>query len=52
MRRNLGGRAVRKGVIPPEDSLLRPRFYLEHGLEGWLEEQVDAWVATRESWQR
>ncbi len=44
--------AVRKGVISPEDSLLRPRFYLEHGLEGWLEEQVDAWVAARESWQR
>ena len=44
--------AVSKGVLSPGDSLLRPRFYLEQGLEGWLEEQVDAWVAERESWQR
>jgi radical SAM superfamily enzyme YgiQ (UPF0313 family) len=44
--------AERKGVISPGESLLRPRFYLEQGLEGWLEELVDARVAERESWQR
>ncbi|MCF8062395.1 MAG: radical SAM protein [Deltaproteobacteria bacterium] len=44
--------AVREGVIGAGESLLRPRFYLEKGLEGRLEEQVDAWVAEREQWQR
>jgi radical SAM superfamily enzyme YgiQ (UPF0313 family) len=48
----LAALAVQRGMVSPEDSLLRPRFYLERGLEGWLEEQVDAWVAEREHWQR
>ncbi len=39
-------------TISKADSLLMPRFYLEKGLEGWLEERVGAWVAEREHWQR
>ncbi len=44
--------ARRNHTISQTDSLLMPRFYLEKGLEGWLEERVDAWVAEREHWQR
>jgi radical SAM superfamily enzyme YgiQ (UPF0313 family) len=48
----LAALAAEKGMISPGESLLRPRFYLEEGLGGWLEGQVDAWVAERETWQR
>lgn len=51
-RTKLAGLARLCGMISDEDSLLTPRFYLEPGLEGWVEEQVDALVAEREHWQR
>ncbi len=43
--------AVQKGLISETDSLLMPRFYLEEGLSGWLEETADAWMAERKHWQ-
>jgi radical SAM superfamily enzyme YgiQ (UPF0313 family) len=36
----LARRAVREGVIAPDDDLLRPRFYLAPGLEPWIHERV------------
>jgi radical SAM superfamily enzyme YgiQ (UPF0313 family) len=36
----LARRAVRDGMISSEDDLLRPRFYLAHGLEPWIRERV------------
>ncbi len=42
--------AVAQGMIPPEDSLLLPRFYLEPGLNGWLKEKLAAWRAGRPHW--
>jgi hypothetical protein len=42
--------AVREGVIEPDADLLRPTFYLARGLEAWLRETVDAWIAERPHW--
>jgi len=42
--------AVREGVIEPNADLLRPTFYLARGLDAWLRETVDAWVAERPHW--
>ena len=39
----LASRAVAEGVIRPDDNLLRPRFYLAHGLEDWLPDRIAAW---------
>jgi len=38
----LAAQAVDAGVIAADDDLLRPRFYLEPGVEGWIEEAVAA----------
>jgi radical SAM superfamily enzyme YgiQ (UPF0313 family) len=43
--------AARKGgVISPDDNLLRPRFYVAGGLEGWLRDTVKQWMADRPHW--
>lgn len=42
--------AVEKGMIKPDDTLLFPRFYMEEGLEGWLDETVKAFTASRPNW--
>jgi len=42
--------AVADGMIPPEDDLFRPRFYLARELEGWLPETLEAWMADRPQW--
>jgi radical SAM superfamily enzyme YgiQ (UPF0313 family) len=42
--------AVADRMIPPEDDLLRPRFYLVRELEGWLPETQAAWMADRPRW--
>ena len=39
-----------QGVITLEDDLLFPRFYLVRGLEDWLRETVDQWMAGRPGW--
>jgi radical SAM superfamily enzyme YgiQ (UPF0313 family) len=36
----LARRAVEEGMISVESDLLLPRFYLEHGLEPWIQERV------------
>jgi radical SAM superfamily enzyme YgiQ (UPF0313 family) len=42
--------AVAAGVIPPDDDLLFPKFYVVRGLEDWLHESVRAWMAERPNW--
>jgi len=42
--------AVAEGVIAPEDDLLRPRFYIAHGLEDRLSELVGKWMQERPTW--
>ena len=42
--------AVEEGVIAPEDDLLRPRFYLAKGLEGWLQDTARRWMEERPHW--
>jgi radical SAM superfamily enzyme YgiQ (UPF0313 family) len=36
-----------RGVVGPDDDLLRPRFYLEPGLKEWLWETAHAYAAGR-----
>jgi radical SAM superfamily enzyme YgiQ (UPF0313 family) len=36
----LARRAVNEAMIPPDDDLLFPRFYLAPGLEPWIQERV------------
>jgi radical SAM superfamily enzyme YgiQ (UPF0313 family) len=42
--------AVAEGVIPPDDDLLFPKFYMVRGLADWLHESVMAWMAERSNW--
>jgi len=42
--------AARRGLIPQGDDLLRPRFYLEPGLEDWLRETVQDRARGRANW--
>ena len=44
--------AVDHGLIAAEDDLLLPRFYVAPGLEAWLPETVDGWMAGRPNWLR
>jgi len=46
----LAGIAVAEGLISPEENLLYPRFYLARGLEKWLPETVQSWMAERPNW--
>jgi radical SAM superfamily enzyme YgiQ (UPF0313 family) len=43
--------AVSEGLISPDDGLLQPRFYLAQGLDGWIQEEIACWAATRPQWQ-
>lgn len=42
--------AVAEGLISPEEDLLSPRFYIVRKLDGWLQETVSAWMASRPNW--
>jgi radical SAM superfamily enzyme YgiQ (UPF0313 family) len=42
--------AVQEGVLKPDVDLLLPCFYLSPGLETWLRETVQAWMADRPNW--
>jgi radical SAM superfamily enzyme YgiQ (UPF0313 family) len=48
----LAERAVNEGLIPSQEDLLFPRFYLAKGLEGWLSETLKKWTAARPHWMR
>jgi hypothetical protein len=39
--------ALEEGVIRPDDDLLFPKFYLAKGLEGWIHQTVNNWMADR-----
>jgi radical SAM superfamily enzyme YgiQ (UPF0313 family) len=43
--------AVSEGIIATDGDLLQPRFYLARGLDGWLQEEVARWTASRPHWQ-
>jgi hypothetical protein len=43
--------AVSEGVITADDDLLQPRFYLAHGLDGWVQEEVARWLTSHPHWQ-
>ena len=42
--------AISEGLIEPDDDLLYPRFYVVPGLEQWLRDTVNSWIATRPNW--
>jgi radical SAM superfamily enzyme YgiQ (UPF0313 family) len=44
--------AVDEHVIPSDDDLLYPRFYMAKGLGSWLKETVVRWMADHENWMR
>lgn len=43
--------AVSEGGVASDDDLLVPRFYLAEGLEGWLQDEIARWTASRPHWQ-
>jgi len=47
---SLARTAVERGLIESDDNLLFPKFYMEKGMEGWLEQTVDAWMEDRPNW--
>jgi radical SAM superfamily enzyme YgiQ (UPF0313 family) len=44
--------AVDEKLIPPDDDLLHPRFYIAKGLGNWLNKTIDKWMADHENWMR
>ena len=44
--------AVREGVISGDEDLLFPSFYIQKGLEGWLQETVRRWMMEHPNWMR
>ena len=44
--------AVDEKLIPSDDNLLHPRFYVAKGLGNWLSKTVDKWMAEHENWMR
>ncbi len=42
--------ARREGMVPRDGDLLRPAFYLEKKMDGWLQETVSEWLSTRRNW--
>ena len=42
--------AVKDGIIAPDDDLLQPRFYMVPGLQEWLINIVNEWIALRPNW--
>jgi len=47
---SLAQTAIKEGLITADDNLLFPKFYIAKGLEGWLRENVKAWIETRPHW--
>jgi radical SAM superfamily enzyme YgiQ (UPF0313 family) len=47
---SLAEKAVKEGVVSPQDDLLLPRFYMAKGLEPWLRETLKSWAITRPHW--
>ena len=43
--------AMAEGVIAQNDDLLMPRFYFAGGLDGWIQDELSRWNATRPHWQ-
>jgi hypothetical protein len=46
----LAQRAVKEGMISPDDNLLFPRYYMVKEIEDWLRETVDRWMVDRPNW--
>lgn len=46
----LAEQARRAGMIAPDADLLEPAFYLEPGLDGWLQEEVARITSKLENW--
>jgi len=46
----LAEHAVKIGVIPKNDTLLFPRFYIENGMEDWIRLTVAEFVKDRPNW--
>lgn len=44
--------AIDEGIIALDEDLLFPKFYIAAGLEGWLEETVNNWIALRPNWMK
>jgi len=44
--------AIDEGIISLDEDLLFPKFYIATGLEGWLEETVNNWIALRPNWMK
>lgn len=42
--------AVREKIIPKDDTLLLPRFYLSPELKDWLRPFIEGWLADRPMW--
>lgn len=49
---SLAETAVAQGVVSADDDLLRPKFYISPGLEDWLQQTVNEWMARRPNWVR
>jgi len=47
---SLARTAIERGLIESDENLLFPKFYMERGMEGWLEQTVDAWMEGRPNW--
>jgi radical SAM superfamily enzyme YgiQ (UPF0313 family) len=43
--------AAAEGVIAAGDDLLMPLFYLAGVLDGWIQDEIARWTATRPHWQ-
>jgi len=46
----LAGQAVKDGIIPADDDLLRPKFYIADDLKLWTVETVKDWIKGRRNW--
>lgn len=46
----LSAMAVEEQIIPADDDLLFPKFYLAPGLEDWLKPTVTRWISDRPKW--
>ena len=42
--------AVEQGLIPADDPLMEPKFYLSPGVEGWARDYLAEVCAERENW--
>jgi len=46
----LARKAREEGVISQDDDLLKPRFYMQPGMEEWTRKTVAEWTASRPNW--